>query len=70
MKTIIQLARTLHLDVVAEGVERSEDLVLLTAMGCGYGQGYLLSRPMDDDDALRWLRKQVAGAVVSGRSAG
>jgi diguanylate cyclase (GGDEF)-like protein len=70
MKTIIQLARTLHLDVVAEGVERSEDLVLLTAMGCGYGQGYLLSRPMDDDDAMRWLRKQVAGAVASGRSAG
>jgi diguanylate cyclase (GGDEF)-like protein len=69
MKTIIQLARTLDLEVVAEGVERSEDLVLLLAMGCGFGQGYLLSRPMDYHDAVRWLRKEVAGAVAKGRSA-
>jgi diguanylate cyclase (GGDEF)-like protein/PAS domain S-box-containing protein len=70
MKTIIQLARTLDLEVVAEGVERSEDLVLLIAMGCGFGQGYLLSRPMEYNDAVRWLRKQAAGAVATGRSAG
>ena len=69
MKTIIQLAHTLDLEVVAEGVERSEDLVLLLAMGCGFGQGYLLSRPMDYHDAVRWLRKEVAGAVAKGRSA-
>jgi diguanylate cyclase (GGDEF)-like protein len=43
----IRLARSLHLDVVAEGVEREDQLAELRRSACGRGQGYLFSRPVD-----------------------
>ncbi|MCY1505473.1 EAL domain protein [compost metagenome] len=39
------MAHTLHLQVVAEGVETREQLDFLRSHGCDYLQGYLLSRP-------------------------
>ncbi len=42
---IIGLARTLGLDVIAEGVEAHEQLTELRALGCELGQGFLLGRP-------------------------
>jgi EAL domain-containing protein (putative c-di-GMP-specific phosphodiesterase class I) len=44
--TIVRVGHDLGIEVVAEGIERPEQLELLTAMGCGMGQGYLLARPM------------------------
>ncbi|QUX31953.1 EAL domain-containing protein [Nocardiopsis akebiae] len=44
--TIIQLGRDLGVQVVAEGIERSEQLEQLRAMGCDHGQGFLVARPM------------------------
>jgi EAL domain-containing protein (putative c-di-GMP-specific phosphodiesterase class I) len=46
ISAVIQLARTLDLAVVAEGVESEEQLDLLREMGCTYYQGYLRSRPL------------------------
>jgi EAL domain-containing protein (putative c-di-GMP-specific phosphodiesterase class I) len=43
---ILSLAQALGLDTVAEGVETTEQLELLRAMGCGFAQGYLFSAPM------------------------
>ena len=43
--TIISLAKTLHLDLVAEGIENVEELELLRERGCPHGQGYLFSKP-------------------------
>ena len=43
---IVQIARTLQLEVVAEGIESEVQRDLLIAMGCQFGQGYLLARPM------------------------
>jgi EAL domain-containing protein (putative c-di-GMP-specific phosphodiesterase class I) len=43
---IVQIARTLNLEVVAEGIETEVQRDLLTSMGCHFGQGYLLARPM------------------------
>src|SRR6202042_2457348 len=43
---IVQIARTLRLEVVAEGIETEEQRDLLRSMGCHYGQGYLLAMPM------------------------
>jgi diguanylate cyclase (GGDEF)-like protein len=46
-QAIVQLARTLRLGSVAEGIERPEQLEALRALGCERGQGYLFSRPRD-----------------------
>lgn len=43
--TIVRLGRDLGLVVVAEGIERPEQLTALREMGCGRGQGYLVARP-------------------------
>ena len=54
--TILQLARSLNMDVVAEGVETQDQLTRLTEMGCHSGQGYYFSRPVDAERALRLIR--------------
>jgi EAL domain-containing protein (putative c-di-GMP-specific phosphodiesterase class I) len=45
VNAVILLASGLSLDVVAEGVETTEQLDALAAMSCGYAQGYLFSKP-------------------------
>ncbi|MEP6659792.1 MAG: EAL domain-containing protein [Acidimicrobiales bacterium] len=44
---VILLARSLRVDVVAEGIERKDQLIELRRSACGKGQGYYLWRPMD-----------------------
>lgn len=44
---IINLAHSLDMEVVAEGVETTEQLAVLAAMGCDQIQGFLLARPLD-----------------------
>jgi len=51
VRTIIALAKTLNLDVVAEGIESIHQLHQLKILGCEYGQGYLFSRPVSTEDA-------------------
>ncbi|MGA9665377.1 MAG: EAL domain-containing protein [Gallionella sp.] len=46
VKTIIAMAQSLGLDVIAEGVETAEQLRILTDMGCTHFQGYLFSKPI------------------------
>lgn len=46
VRSIIALAHALHLNVIAEGIETTEQLDLLREMGCEYGQGYLFSKPL------------------------
>jgi EAL domain-containing protein (putative c-di-GMP-specific phosphodiesterase class I) len=45
-ETIVRVGRDLGIEVVAEGIERPEQLELLRGMGCGRGQGFLVARPM------------------------
>ena len=46
VRAIVALAHSLGIDVVAEGVETSEQFALLHALGCEYAQGFYLSRPV------------------------
>ena len=62
---IVRLARTLKLDVVAEGIETDTDRSLLRTTGCRYGQGYLISRPMPADDVVPWLTERQATTVLA-----
>lgn len=66
--TIIRLADKLHLDVVAEGIEKPEELELLKKMGCRYGQGYLIAPPMSYGDAVHWLRESESRSWDKGGS--
>jgi len=47
VRTIVTLAHNLGVDVIAEGVETAEQLALLRALKCKYGQGFLFSPPVD-----------------------
>jgi EAL domain-containing protein (putative c-di-GMP-specific phosphodiesterase class I) len=55
---IVQLARTLRLQVVAEGVETEAQLGLLRSLGCGRAQGYLFSRPLPAEEVRRQLQRK------------
>jgi diguanylate cyclase (GGDEF)-like protein/PAS domain S-box-containing protein len=55
-KGIVEIARTLEIDVIAEGIETEEQRTLMAGMGCRYGQGYLLARPMTWEQAQVLLR--------------
>ncbi len=55
VKAIIELAHTLGLKVVAEGVETARQLTLLREMGCEVAQGYHISRPLPADAAGRLI---------------
>jgi diguanylate cyclase (GGDEF)-like protein len=54
--TIMKLAQTLGMDVVAEGVETEQQQAQLRALECEFGQGYYFSKPMDSDTAEAFLR--------------
>lgn len=55
--SIVGLAHSLKLDVVAEGIESEQQLRLLHELGCATGQGYYFSRPLPADDMQCWLRR-------------
>src|SRR5580692_4161774 len=45
-RTVVQVGRELGLRVIAEGIEQPRQLSALREMGCDYGQGFLVARPM------------------------
>lgn len=57
---VIQLAHTLHLKVVAEGVDAEEQVRILEQLGCDQMQGYLISKPLPPADIEQLLRKSRA----------
>jgi diguanylate cyclase (GGDEF)-like protein len=65
VRTTIALGHSLRLEVVAEGVETGEALVMLREMGCDLAQGYWLSRPLPGTEALEWLHRH--GSSVRAR---
>ena len=54
-EAIIVMAHKLGLKVIAEGIETEEQLQLLKAADCDYGQGYLFSRPIPADEFIKLL---------------
>jgi EAL domain-containing protein (putative c-di-GMP-specific phosphodiesterase class I) len=56
VRTIIELARVLGMDVVAEGIETRDQYRLLGQMGCRFGQGFLFARPMTAEAVTCLLR--------------
>ena len=62
-EVIIKLSQALHLQTVAEGIERQEQFDELRNLGCLLGQGYLMARPVDPETLETLLRRpERAGA--------
>ncbi|HDR2394631.1 EAL domain-containing protein [Enterobacter kobei] len=57
VETIINIARTMEMNVVAEGIETDEQQAILTSLGCDYLQGFLFSRPLPAEQ-VPWLLLQ------------
>lgn len=56
VKTILMLGENLGIQVVAEGIEREDQLSVLRELGCRYAQGYLFSPPVPAAQAKRQIR--------------
>ncbi|HST50843.1 MAG TPA: EAL domain-containing protein [Pyrinomonadaceae bacterium] len=63
VRTIVVLAQNLGMDVVAEGVETNEQLVLLQKLGCENGQGYFFSKPVGADGAEKIIAETYTAMV-------
>jgi EAL domain-containing protein (putative c-di-GMP-specific phosphodiesterase class I) len=57
---VVSLGDTLDLEVVAEGIELSEQWTTLRDLGCDLGQGYFFARPMPSGDMLDFVRSTQA----------
>jgi EAL domain-containing protein (putative c-di-GMP-specific phosphodiesterase class I) len=57
-RTILPMASNLRLDVVAEGIETGEQLAMLKALRCKYGQGFFFSKPLPASEVVSLLSKQ------------
>ena len=57
VRSTIDLAHNLGMQVIAEGIERKEVLELLSLLGCKLGQGHFISNPIPGDDFKQWLIK-------------
>ncbi len=62
VRSIVQLAHTLSIDTVAEGVEQPLHLQYLRDYGCDSAQGYYFARPLEAAALPEWLRERPASA--------
>src|ERR1700722_9035786 len=62
VRTIIDMGKSLELEVIAEGVETSEQLEFLRKHGCFYAQGRLFGEPMEAQKLLSILADQASGS--------
>ena len=58
-------ARSLGLEVTVEGIEDQATLDTVRELGCTFGQGYLLGRPMPAEDAQLLLTASVGAAMAA-----
>ena len=68
VRSSLELARNLNLEVVAEGVETQAVWDLLTGLGCSSAQGYFLSRPLPPKDFESWLHEHETSRVFATQS--
>ena len=59
VEAIVNLAHSLGLDVIAEGIETTTQLEILRKLGCEYGQGYLFAYPLSSKDVLKTIKESL-----------
>lgn len=65
VRVIVRMAKTLHLETIAEGVEHPAQAAALARMGCEQAQGYLFNRPVVPEEATQLL---VSGRRLEARA--
>jgi len=56
VKAVIQMAHSLNLETIAEGIEDQQTQDILRSLGSDYGQGYYFAKPMPAADFLRYAQ--------------
>ncbi len=69
-RTVVKVGNDLGLQVVAEGIEQPRQLAALREMGCGYGQGFLVARPMAAPGVEALIRTASSNGVSPGATPG
>lgn len=67
VEAIITLGRSLDLNVVAEGVEHADQLIMLDKLACNEAQGFHLGKPMSADEAKDLVAEQVEPQTASAK---
>jgi EAL domain-containing protein (putative c-di-GMP-specific phosphodiesterase class I) len=58
VRAIISLAKSINIEVIAEGIETSAEITQLQQLGCGFGQGYWFSKPLGSEAAAQLIAEQ------------
>ncbi|MBW8185076.1 EAL domain-containing protein [Shewanella nanhaiensis] len=64
IKAIIMMGKSLELKLVAEGIETEEQLAFLHSLGCDFGQGYLISRPLPSYELTNLLIQRLTPTLT------
>ena len=65
VRAVVTVAKSLNMDVTAEGIETDQQRVELKALGCDQGQGFLFARPADAEHVRPLLAISKSGALVA-----
>jgi predicted signal transduction protein with EAL and GGDEF domain len=65
VRAVINLGRSLNIEVVAEGVETADQCRRLQSLGCDYGQGFLFSRPRCAEQIGGFIATWSPGALAA-----
>ena len=66
VRMVVDLAHTLGMEVIAEGVERADQLAQLVEMCCDLAQGYYFARPLPPEEASRSLASGAFAKLIAG----
>jgi diguanylate cyclase len=66
VKSTIDLAHSLGMQVTAEGIETPATLAALATMGCDVAQGYLIGKPMTEADFVQFFHNHAVQRTVEG----
>ncbi|MDI6837470.1 MAG: EAL domain-containing protein, partial [Rhizobiaceae bacterium] len=69
ISSIVEIGRSLGIEIVAEGVETMQHAAILRDLGCQSLQGYALARPMDGAAFLQFAKDRARPAAEDNRSA-
>lgn len=63
VRAITSLAKSIDIEVIAEGIETPQEIVQLQQLGCGFGQGYWFSKPLESRVAAQMISSQTHWAL-------